>query len=205
MKNSLKQVITTADEYHAVFKSAEPVVIQSVKLLNPDRKNRKVWLGIAKQNPSDYTIAKATIQGIVFYAKVAGTEGNNISVELIDPGTASNLSISVVDKKISITLASDGASITTTTSELYNALVNNSEVTALVELEDTNSTASTVSAQAETFLSGGVDGTISGYIFYSSSIPAHGTLEHNEPFHLRPNEVLFLKSDYPNISIILSY
>ncbi len=88
-----------------------------------------------------------------------GDDGNNVSIELDDPGTTSSLLVSVVGKDIVVTLAYATGAITTTATQLAAALC----VPAVLALgitakvKDGETGAGIVADLAHTHLAGGLD------------------------------------------------
>ena len=76
------------------------------------------------------------VTALVLMAREAGSEGNDITIDLLDPGTAdAELDVRVFGKQIVVSLATDGSSqITTTSAELKDALEGTKEVNELIEI-----------------------------------------------------------------------
>jgi hypothetical protein len=89
----------------------------------------------------------------------ASTKGNDISVELQDPGAPSQtLSVGVTGKAILVSLATDsGSSITSTASEVISAVNGHATASGLVDAanEGTSTGAGVVTPVAQQFLEGG--------------------------------------------------
>ncbi len=102
---------------------------------------------------------------ITFTAAFAGSGGNDITVEYIDPGAINqSLAVSLVagTKRIQVSLATDGTGVITSTSaDIESAISSLAAVTALVAAADAggNDGSGVVTAMAETALSAG-DGNI---------------------------------------------
>lgn len=100
---------------------------------------------------------------ILITAKKAGTDGNNIKVELKDPGAASQaLAVSVEGDTIVVSLATDGAgAITSTAQNVIDAI--NAHLVAKDLVTAANASGSdgsaVVAAVAATALAGGTDGS----------------------------------------------
>lgn len=95
---------------------------------------------------------------LVWTAVPTGTEGNDITIEYIDPGDDNvPLSCAVEGNAIAITLETDGDSLIVTTADDIKALT---EFAALVTVEDkaANDGSGVVTAMAATPLAGGVNG-----------------------------------------------
>lgn len=99
--------------------------------------------------------------GVVLTAATAGELGNEISVRLVNPGTASAaLSVAVTGKAITVSLATNSSSqVSTTGAQLITALGASAAAAALVAASAVagSTGAGAVTAQATTFLSGGLD------------------------------------------------
>lgn len=97
--------------------------------------------------------------GLVFTAKVPGTAGNAISIEVIDPASASiELSIHVDSNKVKITLATDeGQLITSTAVDIKAAIEANADASALVDVVVLGDGSGDVSSASRTYLTGGSD------------------------------------------------
>jgi hypothetical protein len=97
---------------------------------------------------------------VLYTANVAGSPGNDLSVQYVDPGAASQaLSVSVVDKAIVVRLATNaGSAITSTAAEVLAAVnahwLAGHLVTAVV---GDGAGAGVVTAMAHTHLAGGAD------------------------------------------------
>lgn len=107
--------------------------------------------------------------GLTFTARAYGAEGNGITIEYVDPGADSALSVSVFRQAITVTLAYAEAAITSTAAEVL-AAVNASGAAsqlvtvALLESDDNfDSGAGIVTAMAATALEGGA-GTAIGVV-----------------------------------------
>jgi phage tail sheath protein FI len=94
-----------------------------------------------------------------FTSKLTGTAGDAISLTLVDPGANSAaLAVTVVDKAISVSLAtSNVGAITTTATQLAAAIAASAAANALVGAANTagSSGAGVVTARAKAFLAGG--------------------------------------------------
>lgn len=109
--------------------------------------------------------ASLTDGDITLTAKTYGVAGDNISLELLDPGANdSPLSITVTGELISVSLETDSlGAIITDYAALNTALSGDPAVTALVDVSGTS--ANIVAALVETPLSGGAD------TVFSSNLP----------------------------------
>lgn len=94
-------------------------------------------------------------QTITYTALAAGLAGNDIAIELLDPGTSASLSINTVGKSIIVTLANSGSAITTTRAQLVAAINADSNASLLIIAAGSGATAMT--ALATTQLTGGLD------------------------------------------------
>ena len=113
----------------------------------------RVWDGTKGTLTVDCTNADSDI---VFTAKSKHIGSDKISIEYIDPGTASqSLSIDVDGRKITVNLATSTASaITSTAAEIKTAIETDSDANALVSMTLETSGAGVVEAKAEDSLDG---------------------------------------------------
>lgn len=130
---------------------------------------RSSVIGICGTAPDSQAEVKARLaigvvasnNALTVTSKVDGVAGNNISLRLVNPGTNSaTLSISVIGKAITVSLAtSSGGAITTTATQLSTAIAANAAANALVGVANTGPStgAGVVTAVPVTFLAGGVD------------------------------------------------
>jgi hypothetical protein len=97
-----------------------------------------------------------------YEAQKTGANGNDISIEYQDPGTAEQpLSVTVSNNAIVITLATNiGGSLTSTANEVKTAIENNTEANGLVSITVPGAGTSIVPAVSQTYLSGGFSGGI---------------------------------------------
>lgn len=135
------------------------------------RKIVKAGTPVGKQGNGKYgPAAKASVvigdaaakTAIQYTAKKTGAKGNNISIEYVDPGQASQaLSVTVNGTKITVSLATDGAgAITSTAADVVAAVNGDTDAAALVAAAlygDGNDGSGVLDAVAETSLSGGLD------------------------------------------------
>lgn len=107
------------------------------------------------------TAATLTVGNIVYTARNAGTDGNSITVVVVD--SASNnvaLSIGVVSSAITVNLATDGASAPTSTgAQVLAALQASAAAMALVEVAGTGTMSTVQAAASVANLAGGTNGT----------------------------------------------
>jgi hypothetical protein len=101
---------------------------------------------------------------VTFTAKEAGTIGNSIKVQFLNPGGASKpFEISIVGDTIVVSLATGADSvITSTAAEVANSINEHLLANKLVLAEASGDGSTVVEAHAATALSGGSDGT--GYL-----------------------------------------
>lgn len=125
--------------------------------------------GQAIPTTSTAAVAAALLTGVVgsnnaltWTAKDAGADGNEITVALVNPGTASHaIAVAVVDNAITVTLATDsGSALTSTAAQITTAVSGNAPANALVGTANTSSSsgAGVAAAVAPTHLAGGSDG-----------------------------------------------
>lgn len=102
--------------------------------------------------------ASLTVQGITIQAKSVGLVGNNISVVLVDPASASSpLTVNVLGNVISVNLETDASSDLVSDIDDVVAAINANAQAALLVLA-TGSGATLITAAASQNLSGGVNG-----------------------------------------------
>jgi hypothetical protein len=105
------------------------------------------------------TTLPALNDDLVFTAKTLGTVGNSISVEFEEPGGPNApLTVTTIGNRIIVSLASnDAGELTSTASQVQAAISASPSSSDLVnvQLASGNNGTGTVSAMAETFLSGG--------------------------------------------------
>lgn len=118
--------------------------------------------------------AVLTDQDITYTAVDAGAAGNDITIELIDPGVDGSLDIAVTDLAIVVTLAYATGSVTTDADALVAALNLDVDVSALIVASGTGNTPLT--DLAETPLATGTDGEVDLETF-ELSIPSHGFIQ----------------------------
>lgn len=119
-------------------------------------------LGVAGTGGSA-TPATGDLQGVSFTAVTAGTVGNSIEIEFVNPeSNGASLSVSVSENKITVNLATnDSGDITSTASEIVSAINGDGNAKALVTASGTGSEA--VSTGSVT-LTGGADASTGGYL-----------------------------------------
>lgn len=125
----------------------------------------RVDVGIADLvvTTSPFTVAEVDLGAgdaeIEVMARAAGADGNDITVELDDPGGNNQaLAVSVAGTVITVSLATDGGgAITSTNTEVVEAINAHAEASALVmaSLASTAVASTTVAAVAATSLAGG--------------------------------------------------
>ena len=94
-----------------------------------------------------------------FTAKTAGTAGNSISVELVDPEELNEtIDVSVDGTTITVLLASDGTDITSTAANVKTAIDGTPSAAALISVAITGAD-STLAIEGTETLESGVDGT----------------------------------------------
>lgn len=142
----------------------------------------------------------------VFTSKLDGTEGDDVSVELINPGTTSSLAITVTGTDISVTLAYATGAITTTAAQLKSAIEGNASANALVSV--TNGVGNGTGLKAaltKTNLSGGVDAEAAAltkgaeYLSIERNGAGDWSLETRIPYSLAP--FAFMHASNKNTSV----
>jgi hypothetical protein len=110
-------------------------------------------------------------QGITYTADVRGVDGDDITIEIIDPGGTEALDISVTGTNIVISLATTADVVTTDADALVAAINLDAPASALITAS--GSGAVPLVALAETPLAGGVDSEVNA-TDDELTIPAHG-------------------------------
>jgi len=110
------------------------------------------------------TALTGTHNDLVFTARTAGTDGDDITIAYIDPEDNDQaLSVEVTDTDIVVNLATDDeGTITTTANQLRQAIIESAAASALVScaFASSNNGTGVVTALAETALDNGVDPVI---------------------------------------------
>lgn len=136
----------------------------------PDYQNHKD-LGPATKASKSILSSDAQLD---YEFKTTGVQGNDISIEYIDPGVNdSPLTVEVVEeiitrnfqlvtnKNIKVSLATDGGgSITTIANDIKTAIENNEDTNALVDITVPGTGLSVVTAVSQTYLESGLSGGI---------------------------------------------
>ncbi|MDD5106051.1 MAG: hypothetical protein PHC49_10590 [Desulfuromonadaceae bacterium] len=121
----------------------------------------------------------ANNNAITFTAKKAGADGNDISVQLLDPaGNDKALSVDVVGRDIIVSLATGVAGAITSTAAEVRAAVAASAAVDLVTTASTGAStgAAAVVAVAKTDLAGGTDASVGRKLWVVSKDAGAGTL-----------------------------
>jgi Divergent InlB B-repeat domain len=110
---------------------------------------------------------------LVYTARTAGTGGNSISVQYLDPGVTASLSVSVAGTAITVTLGRAGGSITSTAADVRTALAADSGANALVSVGNVpgNDGTGAMTPMPSTFLSGGQAASAAGGDVTDSASP----------------------------------
>ncbi len=103
-----------------------------------------------------------TTSGIVYTANVAGTDGNNISIKLVDPGTTGDLGVVVTGSDIVVNLKYTSA-LASTALEVVAALNTNKDASALITAAPLTTGEGVVAAATKTSLAGGADIAVANY------------------------------------------
>lgn len=128
---------------------------------------RSSVIGIIGTAPNAAPDVKATLltgvvasnNALTFTSKLVGAAGNAISIRFVNPGPA-NLSVSVIDRAITVTLGTNaGGALSTTAAQVKAAIEATPEANALVAVAHTGTStgAAVVGALALTSLVGGAD------------------------------------------------
>lgn len=123
---------------------------------------------------------------LTYTAKVAGTAGNAITVNLIDPGADTGKeTVSVNGSTINVTLAYADSAITSDLNAVKEAIEGNTAADALITVA-VGGTGKTLVTEDKTTLKGGIDGTVgkAGELRYNDttlfvSVGASTTAESN--------------------------
>lgn len=99
---------------------------------------------------------------LVYTAKVKGVDGDNISIEYVDPADDAELDVSVVGQAITVTLGYASGAITSTAADIKAKIEATPEADALAAVENAagNNGNGLVTAMDATHLAGGQDGTV---------------------------------------------
>lgn len=102
-----------------------------------------------------------TVGNIIYTARNAGTDGNSITVTVVDPaGNNAALSVAVVGSAITVNLATDGASAPTSTgAQVLAALQASATASALATFKGTGDMSTVQAAAASAPLTGGANAT----------------------------------------------
>lgn len=120
------------------------------------------------------TQASLVNQGLTYTAVAVGTDGNDVSLELVDPAAINQaLSVSATGNAITVNLATDGAGLITSTADDVKSAIEADSPGADDLVTITGSGAVALVVLAETNLSGGLDGEVS-LTADTLSIPSHG-------------------------------
>ena len=113
--------------------------------------------------PASLTTAGGANSNLVFTAtpSYGGLIGNSISIAYVNPGGTNNISVSVSDYAITVSLGTSAGSITSTGAQVRTAVMGNAQANALVSVDfaAANNGTGVVSAFAATNLSGGTAAT----------------------------------------------
>lgn len=142
--------------------------------------------GLGGVKPPAAAVAASLITGvegnnnaILFTAKKAGADGNDISVKLVDPaGNDKALSVDVVGRDIIVSLATNGGgAIVSTAAQIIAAIAGSSAADLVTAVNSgASSGAAAVVAVALTNLAGGVNASVGRPMFVLSKDAAAGTL-----------------------------
>lgn len=105
--------------------------------------------------PQPATLALGMSNGVLFLRAVAsGSDGNEITIEIDDPGADNDLSVAVVGNAITVTLGYADGAVASLISDVFNLLDGDGDVTALIETQ-IGEADGLCDAVAETPLAGG--------------------------------------------------
>lgn len=126
----------------------------------PNTKGRgDVYIRFKSQSADRATLSTAlgTNKNLTYTARKTGTDGNSVSVTYSNPGGTNPLSLSVAGDKLTVSLATSSGAITTTASQLIDAIWADPIVMALfynVQYKAGEDGSGTLAAMSETYLSG---------------------------------------------------
>ena len=105
-----------------------------------------------------------------FTAKTKGASGDDISITMVDPEAIKELSMSIHENEITVDLGSDGTTVTSSLNDIKTA-IEESPADELVQVSITGDSDTKAIGVIETFLEGGVDGTVgaAGALRFDSS------------------------------------
>ncbi len=116
---------------------------------------------------------------VLFAADREGTEGDGIQVVYVDPGAESNLSVTVAGDTITVTLAHDGTSITSTAKAVAEAINGNDEAAAKITAYAAGT--GTVAAAGTATLSGGDTSPLTSLVRAEAGGNGSGLVEARDP------------------------
>ena len=150
-------------KFFAALKRDGRIMKTTPTLVSEITKSKTAYSAPAKQVTEVFTgtAATLTVGNIVYTARQGGTDGNSITVTVVDPaGNNAALSIGVVGTDITVNLATDGASAPTSTgAQVLAALQASVDAMALVEVAGTGTMSTVQAAAAQASLAGGANGT----------------------------------------------
>lgn len=124
------------------------------------------------QNTGAAIKAAKTIQGLTYTAKTAGALGNLTSVTYVNGGVSQSLTVGVVDKAITVNLATDEGGVATSTADgVKTAVEGYGAAAALVDLTGSGAVALVAAAQA--YLVGGADAANAGDVYKATAAGSH--------------------------------
>lgn len=128
--------------------------------LETDSQTAKLMPESAPVTPVAAEATAFTTNTLTYTAKVAGTAGNLITVNLIDPGKDAEAEVvSVSGSTINVTLASAEDAITSDLDAVKAAIDGNAAAAALITVA-VGGTGTTLVTADKTTLKGGIDGTV---------------------------------------------
>ena len=119
---------------------------------------------------------------VLFAADREGTEGDGIQVVYLDPGVESSLSVTVSNDTITVTLANDGTSITSTAKAVAEAINGNDEAAAKITAYAAGT--GTVAAAGTATLSGGDTSPLTSLVKAEAGGNGSGLVEARDPIVL---------------------
>jgi hypothetical protein len=119
--------------------------------------------------------ASKIIQDLTYTAVTAGNAGNDITIAYTDPGAPNqSIAVTVVGSAISVSLATDGDSLITSTATLIKTAVdNNVDAAALVSIVVSGTGSNVQTAQSATNLEGGLSAGNAGDVYRVTAAGSH--------------------------------
>ena len=124
------------------------------------------------QNTGAAIKAVKVVQGLTYAAKAAGALGNLTSITYVNGGVSQSLTVGVVDKAITVNLATDGGGVATSTADdVKTAVEGYGAAAALVDITGTGAVA--LIAASQVYLVGGADAANAGDVYKATAVGSH--------------------------------